>query len=154
MTPDTAELAIAEPTGESPAPLELTPGGRRARVRERAQRALTSVREDPARAAAVRDSWRALWSSRLLIWVAAALTVATYGSGPMRHAFNPRGLTRGLGWLGNVLAAPAARWDAAWYLVIARYGYRPDLGAFTASRAAFFPLYPLGVRALGSFGLP
>ncbi len=158
MTPDTAELAIAEPTGESPAPLELMPGGRLARLRaragKRAGRVLAPVRDDPARAVAIRDSWRALWSSRLLIWVAAALTVATYGAGPMRHAFNPRGLTRGLGWLGNVLAAPAARWDAAWYLVIARYGYRPDLGAYTSSRAAFFPLYPLGVRALGAIGLP
>ncbi len=52
-----------------------------------------------------------------------------------------------------MLAAPAARWDAAWYLVIAHYGYRPELGAFTASRTAFFPLYPLGLRALSDVGL-
>ena len=53
-------------------------------------------------------------------------------------------MTRGFGWLGDLLAAPAARWDAAWYLVIAHYGYRPGLGVYTSSRAAFFPLYPLG----------
>ena len=49
---------------------------------------------------------------------------------------------------------PAARWDSAWYLVIAHYGYRPDLGHFTASRTAFFPLYPLGLRALSWLGSP
>jgi hypothetical protein len=103
---------------------------------------------------AVRDSWRALWSSRVLIWAAALVTVATYGFGPMRHAFNPYGLTRGLGWLGDALSAPVARWDAAWYEVIAHYGYRPDLGAFTSSRDAFFPLYPLGLRAFGAIGVP
>lgn len=155
MTPDTAELATAEPP---PASVALTPDERLAPARAtpavRARRALAAIRADPTRMLAVRDCRRALWSSRVLIWVAAAATIATYGAGPMRHAFNPRGLTRGLGWLGDVLAAPAARWDGAWYLVIARYGYRPDLGAFTSSRAAFFPLYPLGVRALGTIGLP
>jgi hypothetical protein len=106
-----------------------------------------------ARAAAVRDVWRALWSSRLLVWIAGAGTAAAFGLGPARHAFDPVGLTRGLGRLGDVLAAPAARWDAAWYLVIAHYGYRPELGSFTGSRTAFFPLYPLGVRGLSDLGL-
>jgi hypothetical protein len=72
----------------------------------------------------------------------------------VRHAFNPPGLTRGFGWLGDLLAAPAARWDASWYLVIAHYGYRPDLGSFTSSRAAFFPLYPFGLRTITWFGAP
>ena len=72
----------------------------------------------------------------------------------MRDAFDPRGVTRGLGTLGGLLAAPAARWDAAWYLVIAHYGYRPDLGALTSSRTAFFPLYPLALGALARLGVP
>ncbi len=38
--------------------------------------------------------------------------------------------------------------------MIAHYGYRPDLGAFTASRTAFFPLYPLGLSAIAHFGVP
>jgi hypothetical protein len=157
MNSDPAELAIADPSGEL-APLAISAarlaGAERARGSRRA-RLLARLRvSDAERALAIRESWRALWSSRLLIWVAAALTLATYGEGPVRHAFNPAGLTRGLGWLGNALAAPAARWDAAWYLVIARYGYRPDLGSYTASRDAFFPLYPLGVRILGDTGLP
>jgi hypothetical protein len=112
------------------------------------------LRADPARMAAVRDSWRALWVSRLLVWIAAAGTVATLGFGPIRGAFNPPGVTRGFGWLGNLLAAPAARWDSAWYLVIAHYGYRPELGSYTAARDAFFPLYPLGLRTLSDVGLP
>ncbi len=109
---------------------------------------------DPAKLAAVREVWRALWSSRLLVWVAGMSAVLAFGSGPVRNAFNPPGVTRGLGWFPNLLAAPAARWDAAWYLVIAHYGYRPDLGAFTSSRTAFFPLYPLGLSAIAHLGVP
>ena len=102
---------------------------------------------------AIRESWRALWMSRLLVWAAAVSSLVAFGFGPVRSAFNPPGVTRGFGWLGNLLAAPAARWDSAWYLVIAHYGYRPDLGAYTASRAAFFPLYPFGLRAISWFGV-
>jgi hypothetical protein len=109
---------------------------------------------DEARSVAIRDSWRAFWSSRALVWIAAVGTLLTFGFGPVRHTFNPPGVTRGFGWLGDLLAAPAARWDASWYLVIAHYGYRPDLGSFTASRTAFFPLYPLGLRAVTWFGIP
>lgn len=106
------------------------------------------------RTLAVRAVWRALWSSRLLVWAAAIGAILLFGPGPHRHAFDPPGLTRGLGRLGDLLAAPAARWDAAWYLVIAQHGYRPEFGAFTASRTAFFPLYPLGLRAIAELGAP
>jgi len=109
---------------------------------------------DPAKLLAIREVWRALWSSRLLVWAAGMGTVLVLGAGPVRNAFNPPGVTRGFGWLGNLLAAPAARWDAAWYLVIAHYGYRPDLGSFTSSRTAFFPLYPLCLSAISHLGVP
>ncbi len=109
---------------------------------------------DPARMTAVRESWRALWSSRVLVWAAGVGTILAFGFGPVRKAFDPPGVTRGFGWLGDLLAAPAARWDAAWYLVIARFGYRPDLGIYTAPRTAFFPLYPLGLRTIAWFGVP
>src|ERR1700722_4625241 len=105
------------------------------------------------RTAALRDVWFSVWSSRLLVWIAGSGAVAVLGFGPVRHAFDPPGVTRGFGRLGDVLAAPVARWDAAWYLVIAHYGYRPEFGAFTAPRDAFFPLYPLGLRALSDIGL-
>ena len=45
--------------------------------------------------------------------------------------------------VGNALVAPLARWDSVWYLAIANDGYPAD----DARRAAFFPLYPLLVRA-------
>ena len=140
MNPDTAELAIVDPASEPVAPLDL--------------RAIEIGSLDAARMTAVRDSWRALWSSRLLVWLAGVGTLVAFGFGPVRNAFNPPGLTRGFGWLGDLLAAPAARWDAAWYLVIAHYGYRPELGTFTAPRTAFFPLYPLGLRGITLFGVP
>jgi len=152
MTSDTAETAIVDATSELVPPFEPI---------ERAQSSsgwapgwLMRLRADPARMTAVRDSWQALWSSRLLVWAAGVGTVLAFGFGPVRGAFDPPGVTRGFGWLGNLLAAPAARWDGAWYLVIAHYGYRPDLGAFTSSRTAFFPLYPLGLSAISHLGAP
>lgn len=152
MRTETAELAIAEAARELPRRPGVPaprPASRLARLARAPSRSLS-----PAQIVALRDSWRALWSSRLLVWAAGVATLATYGFGPVRHAFNPPGLTRGFGWLGDLLAGPAARWDSAWYLVIAKYGYRPDLGGFTASRDAFFPLYPLGIKGLGWLGLP
>ncbi len=116
--------------------------------------AFARFRADAERMRAVRDVWFALWTSRLLAWGAGIATVLALGFGPSRKAFNPHGVTSGLGAVGNVLAAPVARWDSAWYLVIARWGYRPDLGSFTAARSAFFPLYPLGIKVLSWLDIP
>jgi hypothetical protein len=155
MNPDTAELAAVNDSGELIAPLEHAPTVELPDARASLAPAaawLARLRADPARMTAVRDTWRALWSSRLLVWVAGVGTVLAFGFGPQRKAFDPPGITSGFGWLGNLLAAPAARWDGVWYLVIARYGYRPDLGI--TSRTAFFPLYPLALRALSWLGPP
>jgi Mannosyltransferase (PIG-V) len=103
---------------------------------------------------AIADSAGALFGSRALVWLAGSGTLAVLGFGPLRKAFDPPGLTRGFGWLGDLLAGPAARWDSAWYLVIAQHGYRPDLGSYTAPRDAFFPLYPLALRAISWLGSP
>jgi hypothetical protein len=155
MNPDTAELTAAEAAHELNAPFATSAGsGRPAATGATRESWWARMRADPARMAAVRDSARALWSSRLLVWVAGSGTVLALGHGPMRKALDPPGLTRGLGWLGDLLAAPAARWDSSWFLVIAHYGYRPDLEPFTASRAAFFPAYPLSLRALTWLGPP
>jgi hypothetical protein len=47
--------------------------------------------------------------------------------------------------LADPLLAPLARWDAVWYLRIADSGYGES-----PARPAFFPLYPLLVRALAT----
>jgi len=159
MSHDTADSAIAAAANE----LVVTAGSTALGPGERAvdgvaetagalADGLGRVRGDTERMAAARDVWRALWSSRLLVWASGVATVVAFGLGPLRHAFDPPGIMRGFGRLGDILAAPAARWDAAWYLVIAHYGYRPDLGAFTASRSAFFPLYPLSVSGVERLG--
>jgi Mannosyltransferase (PIG-V) len=159
MTPDTAEMAIVDPASELAAAAVgdgLAVGLQRGSgypVRRDAVGPWARLRADPARMAAVRDTWQALWSSRLVIWAVGIVAVATLGLGRVRHAFHPPHVTEGFGWLGDLLAAPAARWDSAWYLVIAHYGYRPDLGVFTASRSAFFPLYPLGLRTVSELGV-
>ncbi|HTR72128.1 MAG TPA: hypothetical protein VMG80_00915 [Solirubrobacteraceae bacterium] len=160
MSPNTAEIAIGQAAPEAQAagvgPAAAAQGGAAGRHAPLAQakRWLAALRADPARMAAIRDTWRALWLSRLLVLVAGLGTVATLGFGPRRGAFDPPGVTRGFGSLGDLLAAPVARWDSAWYLVIAHYGYRPELSAYgTAPRDAFFPLYPLGLRLLSDLGL-
>ncbi len=49
-------------------------------------------------------------------------------------------------------------WDGAWFLQIVRHGYPAHLpmahGHVTANTTAFFPLFPLAVRALDVTGLP
>jgi hypothetical protein len=112
------------------------------------------LRADRERAGVLRESARALLWSRALVWLAGSGTLLALGYGPLRKAFDPPGLTRGFGWLGDLLAGPAARWDASWYMVIAQHGYRPDLGSATAARAAFFPLYPLLLAAISRLGAP
>jgi hypothetical protein len=96
--------------------------------------------------AAVADAWRALWVSRLVVWVAGVGAVLAFGvMDRSAQAFDPDGLTRPFGGFGDDLLAPGARWDAVWFLRIAEDGYDPD-----PDRAAFFPLYPLLVRVLGA----
>ncbi len=96
---------------------------------------------------AFKDSWGAVWRSRALVWVVGCVAYLTYGVQVVaRNAFDPLHVTNSLGWLGNVLAAPAVRWDSIWYLRIADHGYRikQDTG--------FFPLYPLAAH-VGSWVL-
>lgn len=164
MSPDTAEFALEEaapgrtvpyraPNPAAPSHEPTRSGAIALRPHLGARLRWERLRADSARMTALRDTWRALWVSRLLVWGAGAGTVAALGFGPTRGAFDPPGVTRGFGWLGDLLAAPAARWDSAWYLVIAHYGYRPELGSYTSARDAFFPLYPLGLHALSDLGL-
>lgn len=108
-------------------------------VQERRARPRAAWRDDLAAA------WRAFWVSRLLVWAAGLGAIAIWGLHEAHaHAFDPGGVTRPFGSLGDHLVAPAARWDSVWFLDIAQDGY-----GGSGDRAAFFPLYPALVKALG-----
>jgi hypothetical protein len=95
---------------------------------------------------ALRVAWRAVWTSRLAVFLAGVLGVLSFGSNPHAAAnFDQAGLTRPFGYFGNLLVSPLARWDSVWYLQIAQGGYDHD-----RLRATFFPLYPMMVRGLGA----
>lgn len=79
----------------------------------------------------------------MVVWLAGVLAVRFTGLSDRAGDFDPAGLTRGFGVLGDLLLAPAARWDATWYVQIADAGYDD------ATRAAFFPLYPFLARIVG-----
>jgi uncharacterized membrane protein len=86
---------------------------------------------------------RAFLLSRLIVigaGVAGALGVPRRAGWAM---FDPLRVSARLGSVGNVLAAPALRWDSIHYLAIAEHGYA------VAGNTAFFPLYPLLIRVLG-----
>src|SRR5436190_6648635 len=93
-------------------------------------------------------SWpagRAVVGSRLLVWAAGVFAVLGAGVSQRAADFDPAGLLRPYGEPLDTLIAPGARWDSAWYLSVAHHGYGSD-----PATPAFFPLYPLILRALGS----
>ena len=92
------------------------------------------------------EAWGALVASRLVVWAAGLLGVLWLGRAPGTEQFDPSGLTTPYGGFGDLLVAPAARWDAVWYLTIAHDGYGTPADH---AQAAFYPLYPLLMRALG-----
>jgi hypothetical protein len=116
--------------------------GLAARVRPRALGAATRL--------ALRESWPALWSSRAIVWAAGILGLLWFGRAPGTQQFDPGGLTTPFSPFGDLLAAPAARWDSVWYLAIARDGYVDPANPVASgehAKAAFYPLYPLAMRA-------
>ena len=106
--------------------------------------ALESHCANEARAARSPVPLRAFVVSRLLV-LAAGMAGAGLGARVGGwQMFDPAMLSTSFGGFGNLLAAPAVRWDAIHYLSIAGHGYAapPD--------TAFFPLYPLLIH-LGSW---
>jgi hypothetical protein len=103
------------------------------------------------RSDAARVAVRAFALSRGVILLVALFAALTAAPGGLNHAnaerFDDPRLTHPIGGVGDVLLAPLARWDAVWYLRIADSGYAGD-----EHRTAFFPLYPLAVRAVGEIG--
>jgi hypothetical protein len=103
------------------------------------------------RRTAVRDTMAAFWSSRAVVWIAAIAAILIFGwADASSIRLDPYGATRPFhdDTFVNLLIAPGARFDSAWYLTIAHEGY--DAGA----RSAFFPLFPallsLGDRTVGT----
>jgi hypothetical protein len=91
----------------------------------------------------LRVAARAFMFTRAAVWVCGMAAAHWAGLSVRAPAFDPLGLTRGFGSFGDVLLAPAARWDTVWYVTIADHGYSDT------THAAFFPLYPFASRALG-----
>ncbi len=92
-----------------------------------------------AHRAALGDVWTALWSSRLLVWLAGIYAILTVGYRPTGGAPH---LGAPLGHLGEVMFGPVDRWDAAFYLSIATHSYHPG------PVSAFFPFYPITIAGL------
>src|ERR1700737_1517407 len=98
---------------------------------------------DAAWLRALRESFRVLVLSRLVVWGAGVMARGVCGPAGQGGRFDPSRLTAGYGTVGDLLVGPAARWDSVWFLAIAKSGYIGD------DRTAFFPLYPTLVRGLG-----
>src|SRR5688500_11389140 len=122
-------------------------------------RAIAAVRDSEAFRAAMRIglSTRA---AVLLVAVFAALSFGPATGGLAREnaaKFDEPALTHAI---ADPLLTPLARWDSVWYLRVAESGYggkaslrsghRPLHAPDPAPRAAFFPLYPLLVRAVAT----
>ncbi|HKP21240.1 MAG TPA: mannosyltransferase family protein [Thermoleophilaceae bacterium] len=97
---------------------------------------------------AVRAAVRIGLSSRMAVLLVAIFAAFLFGpaSGGLARQnadkFDVPALTHAIA--GPVLA-PLARWDSVWYLTIADSGY-----GGSSARAAFFPLYPLLIRSVGT----
>jgi hypothetical protein len=89
-------------------------------------------------------SWRAIWTSRLVVLFSGMFAVLSFGRAPDTQGFDPAALSAPFGYFGNLMVAPFARWDSVWYLAIAQGGYDHE-----ATRTAFFPLYPVLLRGVG-----
>ena len=107
-------------------------------------RAIQAVRESEAFRVAVRIGVSSRFAV-LLVAIFAALSFGPASGGLARenaHKFDEPALTHAF---ADPLLAPLARWDSVWYLTIADSGYGES-----SARAAFFPLYPVLVRGVGT----
>lgn len=79
------------------------------------------------------------------MWGAGLLGLLWLGRAPGTRQYDASGLTTPFSPFGDLLVAPAARWDSVWYLTIAERGYGDE---HNHAQAAFYPLYPLLMRAV------
>ena len=90
-----------------------------------------------------------------MVFLVGVVAVAQFGNQPVSGIYDPDRLTMPFGYFANLLVSPFARWDSAWYLAVAKWGYgaqgvgvplNPPQGL---ARMNFFPLYPLLIHVLG-----
>jgi hypothetical protein len=108
-------------------------------------RVATNVWQAASARAAAWPALRAVVWSRALVWLSGVVAVLLAGVSQRAADFDPTHLLSPYGQPLDTLIAPGARWDSVWYLQVAHDGYGAD-----PARPAFFPLYPLLLRALGS----
>ena len=95
------------------------------------------------RSPAVRDGLAAFLGSRAIVWLVGMSAFLLLPLSGWQHT-DPTGLTRHLGAVGEVLGAPAVRWDSSYYVFTAQHGYE------ALGQTAFFPFYPLVMRAVAT----
>jgi len=94
------------------------------------------------RSPALRAAITPFLTSRGAVLLVGALAVASIGYPPDRE--RPR-------LADNAFLNLMAKWDAEWYLTIAREGYQWNGNVRDDARLAFFPAYPMASRAAGWF---
>ncbi|HWF84259.1 MAG TPA: mannosyltransferase family protein, partial [Vicinamibacterales bacterium] len=99
-----------------------------------------AIRSTPLRTAAV-----VVLVTRLVIFLAGFLAVLTFGYAPNAQPFRD--------FTSELMSLPQ-RWDAGWYLQIARDGYKvaESASAQLQQNIVFFPAFPALVRVLGLLG--
>jgi hypothetical protein len=95
------------------------------------------------RSPAVRDSLWAFLGSRAIVWLVGVPAFLLVPLSGWQHT-DPTALTRHLGAVGEVLGAPAVRWDSSYYVFTAQHGYE------ALGQTAFFPFYPLVMRCVAT----
>ena len=95
------------------------------------------------RSPAVRVGLAAFLGSRAIVWLVGMSAFLLVPLSGWQHT-DPTGLTRHLGAVGEVLGAPAVRWDSSYYVFTAQHGYE------ALGQTAFFPFYPLVMRAVAT----
>jgi Mannosyltransferase (PIG-V) len=92
---------------------------------------------------ALRDGLAAFFASRALVWL---VGIASFELVPLSGwaKTDPTALTQHLGAVGEILGAPAVRWDSSYYVFTAQHGYE------ALGQTAFFPFYPMVMRAVAT----
>jgi hypothetical protein len=95
------------------------------------------------RSPSLREGLGAFFASRAIVWL---VGIASFELVPLSGwaKTDPTALTQHLGAVGEILGAPAVRWDSSYYVFTAQHGYE------ALGQTAFFPFYPMVMRAVAT----